>query len=173
LADINCKVHVYDARAELLSDTYPSNVTTHDLHAPELCVESANAQSYFLIMTHDHALDQQLCEAVLSRGDALYCGVIGSRTKGIKFRQRLLKKGFSQDEYTKLTCPMGLADLDTKKPMEIAVSVMAELLMLRNTLHQQKQHTKACNKQYKPHNQTHSRDRNATVIHIEDREKEA
>ncbi len=64
-------------------------------------------------------------------GASAYCGVIGSRTKGLKFRQRLLNKGFSQDELKQLTCPMGLADLKTKKPMEIAVSVMAECLVLR------------------------------------------
>ena len=132
LADIDCKVNLFDSRTEMLQQNYSKNIQTHHLTEPEIAVENCNTSSYFLVMTHDHALDQQLCEAILARGDSVYCGVIGSRTKSIKFRQRLLKKGFSQDEFSQLTCPMGLSDLKTKKPMEIAVSVVAELLMLRD-----------------------------------------
>ena len=136
LADIDCTVNLFDSRAELLNQTYPKNVKTHHLTEPEIAIETCLANSYFLVMTHDHALDQQLCEAILARGDSVYCGVIGSRTKSIKFRQRLLKKGFSRDEFTQLTCPMGLSELKTKKPMEIAISVIAELLILRDKLQQ-------------------------------------
>ena len=136
LADIDCTVNLFDSRAELLNQTYPKNVKTHHLTEPEIAIETCLANSYFLVMTHDHALDHQLCEAILARGDSVYCGVIGSRTKSIKFRQRLLKKGFSRDEFTQLTCPMGLRDLKTKKPMEIAISVIAELLILRDKLQQ-------------------------------------
>ena len=136
LADIDCTVNLFDSRAELLDQTYPKNIKTHHLTEPEIAIEACLTNSYFLVMTHDHALDQQLCEAILARGDSAYCGVIGSRTKSIKFRQRLLKKGFSSDEFAQLTCPMGLSDLKTKKPMEIAISVIAELLILRDKLQQ-------------------------------------
>jgi xanthine dehydrogenase accessory factor len=136
LAEIDCKVNLFDSRPELLSDIHSRNIQTIHLEQPELAIESCTANSYFLVMTHDHALDQQLCEAILARGDSVYCGVIGSRTKGLKFRQRLLKKGFTQDELQQLTCPMGLTDLKAKKPMEIAVSVMVECLVLREK-HQQ------------------------------------
>jgi len=132
LADIDCKVNLFDSRAEMLQQSYSKNIQTHHLTEPEIAIENCDVSSYFLVMTHDHALDQQLCEAILARGDFVYCGVIGSRTKSIKFRQRLLKKGFSQDEFAQLTCPMGLSDLKTKKPMEIAISVVAELLILRD-----------------------------------------
>lgn len=133
LADIDCNVHLFDSRNELLLHKYPENVKTHRLNQPEISVEDCAVNSYFLVMTHDHALDQQLCEAILARGDASYCGVIGSRTKGIKFRQRLHKKGFSLAELSSLTCPMGLTEVKTKKPMEIAISITAELLILRDS----------------------------------------
>jgi len=134
LTDIDCMVNLFDSREDLLQAyDYPSNIRTHLLTAPEISVEACIPTSYFLIMTHDHALDQQLCEAVLSRADAVYCGVIGSRSKGIKFTQRLLKKGFSQDEVNQLTCPMGLNNLNTKIPMEIAISIAAELIIIRDS----------------------------------------
>ena len=145
LGDIDCTVNLFDSRDEFLQKEYPKNTHIHHLIEPEIAIESCQAKSYFLVMTHDHALDQQLCEAILARGDSAYCGVIGSRTKSIKFRQRLLKKGFSQEEFAQLTCPMGLSDLKTKKPMEIAVSVLAELLILREKLKQRKQQTNQIN----------------------------
>lgn len=132
LCDIDCKVNWFDSRPELFTKNTAENITTHSLNQPELAVESCGVGCYFLVMTHDHALDQQLCESIIARGDSAYCGVIGSRTKGIKFRQRLRKKGFTPQELKQLTCPMGLNDFDTKQPMEIAVSVLAELLILRN-----------------------------------------
>lgn len=155
LADIECKVNLYDSRAELLQKPYPKSFTTHQLSKPEIAVEACPAESYFLVMTHDHALDQQLCEAILSRTDTLYCGVIGSNTKGIKFRQRLKRKGFSKEECSKLTCPMGLGDLETKKPMEIAVSIVSELLILREQSKKSKQNIKT---------------RDADIIHLETRD---
>ena len=131
LAEVDCRVNLFDSRQDLLDLVNAENIQKKLLDKPELAVESCAKQSYYLVMTHDHALDQQLCEAILSRNDSLYCGLIGSRTKALKFRQRLLKKDFSQDEIKHLSCPTGLQKLKTKHPMEIAVSIVADLLLLR------------------------------------------
>ena len=133
LADIECRVKLFDSREEFVSGEFSRNIQAIHLTEPELAVESCEVNSYFLVMTHDHALDQQLIEAILARGDSLYCGLIGSRTKGLKFRQRMMKKGYSQEELKGLTCPTGLEQLKTKKPMEIAVSIVAELLILKES----------------------------------------
>ena len=156
LEDIECKVNLYDSREEFLQQSYPKHIKTHLLSEPEMAIEACSADSYFLVMTHDHALDQQLCEAILSRGDSIYCGVIGSRTKGIKFKQRLKKKGFSPEECSKLTCPMGVTDLSTKKPMEIAVSIVTELLILRD--------------KHNASTQDADDKENAKIIHLENRD---
>jgi len=132
LEEVDCQVSWFDSRLELFPEKCASHIQTHPMTQPELAVESCKPNSYFLVMTHDHALDQQLCEAILSRGDSRYCGLIGSATKGLKFRQRLMKKGYVQQELEQLTCPVGLSSLKSKKPMEIAVSISAELLQLRD-----------------------------------------
>ncbi len=137
LEDIDCQVKWFDSRQELFpersdKDSPSPNIQKKIMTQPELAVESCQTNSYFLVMTHDHALDQQLCESIISRGDSLYCGLIGSTTKGLKFRQRLLKKNYKQQEIDILTCPAGLSSLKSKKPMEIAVSIILELLKLRD-----------------------------------------
>lgn len=134
LEEIDCQVTWFDSRAEQFRDVVNSNVTTVILEKPELAVESCPKNSYFLVMTHDHGLDQTLCEAILARGDSRYCGLIGSSTKGLKFRQRLLKKGYTKQELEQLTCPVGLSELKSKIPMEIAVSISADILLLNEKL---------------------------------------
>ncbi len=132
LEEVDCQVSWFDSRPELFPETVASHIQTSIMTQPEIAVESCKPNSYFLVMTHDHALDQQLCETILSRGDSQYCGLIGSATKGMKFRQRLLKKNYKQQELEALTCPVGLSSLKSKKPMEIAISISAELLQLRD-----------------------------------------
>ena len=139
LEEVDCQVTWFDSRPELFPKIASSHIQKQTMTQPELAVESCKPDSYFLVMTHDHALDQQLCEAVLSRDDSRYCGLIGSATKGLKFRQRLIKKGYKQQELETLTCPVGLKHLKSKKPMEIAVSISAELLQLRDKQVQQVQ----------------------------------
>jgi len=131
LGDIDCRVKWFDSRPEIFPEKSTSNIEQSVMSQPEIAVDSCLKNSYFLVMTHDHALDQQLCEAILSRKDSCYCGLIGSATKGLKFRQRLLKKNFTQEELKSLTCPAGLTALKSKKPAEIAVSLVAELLQLQ------------------------------------------
>ena len=132
LEEVDCQVIWFDSRDEILPEIKAPNIQTHLMDKPELSVEICPKNSYYLVMTHDHALDQQLCEAIISRADSRYCGLIGSSTKGLKFRQRLLAKNFSQQEISLLSCPTGLAELKSKKPMEIAVSISAELLQRRD-----------------------------------------
>jgi len=144
LEEVECQVSWFDSRPELFSEECALHIRKQVMSQPELAVESCKVNSYFLVMTHDHALDQQLCESIISRGDSVYCGLIGSATKGLKFRQRLLKKNYTQQELNILTCPVGLSILKSKKPMEIAVSISAELIFLRNKESQNSQSNVTC-----------------------------
>ena len=72
-------------------------------------------------MTHSHELDQQYVEAILSRKDTAFLGLIGSESKAAKFRNRLKRKGFSDSELDRIACPVGLTDTPGKKPAEVAM----------------------------------------------------
>ncbi len=143
LEEVDCQVSWFDSRLELFPEKCASHIQTHTMAQPEIAVESCKPNSYFLVMTHDHALDQELCEAILSRGDSQYCGLIGSATKGLKFRQRLMGKNYTEQELGGLICPVGLSSLKSKKPMEIAVSISAKLLLCRDQSMEQSQNNDA------------------------------
>jgi len=128
LQQLPCRTHWLDSRAELFPDEIPDNcqkIISTDLVAS---VEELPADSYILIMTHNHQLDQQLCEAILKRGQYSFIGLIGSATKWKKFKLRLARKGFSQQQINDICCPIGIPGIKGKLPMEIAVSVSAQFI---------------------------------------------
>jgi len=96
-----------------------------------------------LVMTHDHALDRDLCEALLrvperteNPSDVLaYVGLIGSRSKVAATHQRLRRRGLDPALLERLTAPIGLRVdgelLGGHLPGEIAISVAAQLLALQ------------------------------------------
>lgn len=132
LGDIECAITWVDARAELLPENALPRLRVCRGDVPEQQVDEAPPGSFFLVMTHSHALDYRLCERILARGDFAYLGLIGSATKRRRLEQRLLRKGMSRARIARLTCPIGVAGIHGKHPAEIAVAVAAEILQVRD-----------------------------------------
>jgi xanthine dehydrogenase accessory factor len=131
LGTLPCRVTWVDGRAEEFPAELPGNVRTRLTDAPLAEVGSAAPGSFFLVMTHSHALDFELVEAILRRGDFAYCGMIGSGTKRRTFEAGLAKRGLGPDALARFTCPIGIPGIKAKEPGAIAVAVAAELLQLR------------------------------------------
>ena len=81
------------------------------------------------VITHSHALDFELCAAVLERGDFGYLGLIGSATKRAKFERGFRELGIPQDRIAAMACPIGGTALRDKRPAVIAALAAAELLV--------------------------------------------
>jgi xanthine dehydrogenase accessory factor len=92
-----------------------------------------DARSCVIALTHDPKLDDlALMEAL--RTPAFYVGAIGSRRNNASRRERMaLHFGLTADELRRLRGPIGLY-IASKTPPEIAVSVMAEVLAVKNGL---------------------------------------
>ena len=88
------------------------------------------ADSFYLVMTHSHALDFDICDRILRRNDARYCGLIGSLSKRRRFEKRYRKQGMSQALLDNRVCPIGVDGITGKKPADIAVATAAEILKL-------------------------------------------
>ena len=95
---------------------------------PEALVGEAPAGGSFLVMTHSHALDQRLTEAIMARADAGWFGLIGSQTKRKQFEHRLRARGVAADRIDAMVCPIGMPGITNKAPAVIAVAVCAQLL---------------------------------------------
>jgi xanthine dehydrogenase accessory factor len=79
-------------------------------------------------MTHDHALDYALCQRILERNDFAWLGLIGSKSKGARFRSRLARDGIAAESIARLVSPIGVEGVNNKWPAAIAVAVAAQLL---------------------------------------------
>jgi xanthine dehydrogenase accessory factor len=131
LGVVPCRVTWVDGRAHEFPGESPANVRVVVSDAAVGEAERAPAGSYFLVMTHSHALDFELVETILGRGDFAYCGMIGSATKRRTFENGLAKRGVAPGALARFTCPIGIAGIQGKEPGTIAVAVAAELLEVR------------------------------------------
>jgi xanthine dehydrogenase accessory factor len=128
LAELPFEITWIDARAELFPDDLPDNVRLRYSDSPIDEVSTAPIDARHLVMTHDHALDYAICHAILARNDFHWLGLIGSKSKGARFRSRLLRDGIAPERIRRLVCPIGVAGVASKWPAAIAIGVAAQLL---------------------------------------------
>jgi xanthine dehydrogenase accessory factor len=88
--------------------------------------------SAVVALTHDPKLDDMaLLEALKS--PAFYVGALGSRANTAKRKERLAMFDLSAAEIARLHGPIGL-DIGSRTPGEIAVSILAEIIAVRNAV---------------------------------------
>jgi xanthine dehydrogenase accessory factor len=134
LETIHCRVSWIDAR----DSEFPR--APNAPHIQRVCVEPVEAEvasappdACYLVLTHSHALDLAITEAILKRGDFTYLGLIGSKTKRARFVHRFEARGIAPDVVSRLTCPIGMPGIAGKEPEVIALAVVAQLLALTSS----------------------------------------
>jgi len=134
LAGIDCRVQWIDEREAEFAQ-FARDGAAWPAHIEVLCVDAAEAEvahappgAHVLVMTHEHALDLRITEAVLKRNDFAWCGLIGSKTKRARFVHRFEERRVPQAAIDRLTCPIGLPGITGKEPEVLAVAIVAQLL---------------------------------------------
>lgn len=131
LAGLPCHVRWIDERErEFPPETLPPHIQTLCVEPVQAEVATAPPGAYYLVLTHSHALDLALCEAILARGDFGWFGLIGSRTKRARFEHRLRDRGFDATLIERIACPIGLPGIAGKEPELIALAVVAQMLQV-------------------------------------------
>jgi xanthine dehydrogenase accessory factor len=125
-------VRVFDQRAEMATkDRFPE---AGELIVDDLTVASQKIEpvedSYAVIVTAGHDTDYAVLKNVLKK-PFYYIGVICSRRKKKILLEKLAQEGFSEEIITKIHTPIGL-DIGSETPEEIAVSIVAELIKVKN-----------------------------------------
>lgn len=90
---------------------------------------AADKHSVIITLTHDPRIDDMALMEALGT-DAWYVGALGSQRTTDKRIARLRELEVPEDRIARLHAPVGL-DIGSKTPIEIAVSIMAELTALR------------------------------------------
>ena len=98
---------------------------------PEQAVAGLPAGAFVLCMTQGHATDLPIVRQLLAAGRFAFIGVIGSEPKARTLRGALLKEGFGPAAVEAIRCPVGLP-IGSNAPAEIAVSIAAQLLQVRD-----------------------------------------
>ncbi len=93
---------------------------------PELPI---NPNTFIIVATRGHRYDN-VALAAAARTPASYVGLLGSKRKVILIYEDLLKMGISRERLEEIRAPIGL-DIHARTPEEIAVSIIAEILMFR------------------------------------------
>ena len=123
---------VVDDRSELVSEKrFPTakRIVADDIPSA-LQNQSLSENCFITIATRSHDFDRLALAAVVDSG-AAYVGMIGSTSKIKGTFSYLLDQGVSRENISKIYAPMGL-NIASIKPKEIAMSIMSEILMVKN-----------------------------------------
>ena len=95
----------------------------------ELAIDNRTA---VVTLTHDPKLDDSALNAAL-KSKAFYIGSLGSKKTHKARVERLKIANFTKDEINRIHGPIGLA-IGAKSPQEIAISIISEIITIRNKL---------------------------------------
>lgn len=88
------------------------------------------SETYYIVVTRGHQADFVCAEQICKR-KYTYFGMIGSRVKVAKTRERLLQAGVSQAQIDTIYAPIGLK-IGAVTPEEIAVCIAAEVIQVKH-----------------------------------------
>lgn len=135
LATIDCSVDWIVTREEHHSrpawdanSRLPERVRALVCDAVESRVADALAGTYYLVLAHGRELELRLAETILRRGDFGYFGLVGTRTKRMRYARRLEQCGIPPDRLERMACPAGIDGISGRQPESLAVAVVAQLL---------------------------------------------
>ncbi len=88
--------------------------------------------TFIVIVTRGHSYDAEALRPCIGT-DAGYVGMIGSRAKVAKMHSDFVAKGWAtEDQWKRISTPIGL-EINSKTIQEIAVSIAAQLIMVKNS----------------------------------------
>jgi xanthine dehydrogenase accessory factor len=129
---LNFRVAVSDDRPEFCNvETIPDADAFYPCPMEELPARlKIDARTFLVLTTRGSSVDVAGLPPLLE-SPAAYIGVIGSRRRWATTVKELAARGISEGRIARVHSPMGL-ELHAETPEEIAVSIMAEILMVRD-----------------------------------------
>ena len=126
------RVVISDDREAFCNPTYLPGMDGYIVCKPGQITEhtTVNARAYVAAVTRGLPVDMDLIPALLAT-DAAYIGLIGSRRRwAITAKQLQEERGLTDAQIGRVYAPIGL-ELNAETPQEIAVSILAQIIMVR------------------------------------------
>jgi len=125
-------LHWIDSRDEIFPTDTPPHIRCEHSDPVQAAVADIAPGSAVLIMSFSHAEDLEILAQCLQRArkqnDLPWIGLIGSKSKWATFRHRLEARGYTEEDFARVTSPIGVPGIAGKQPEVIAVAVAAQLL---------------------------------------------
>ena len=128
-------VFLIDDRKQYIDMFDLENVNKMNLeHSSALQALPFDENTFIVILTYDHQIDRDILAFCIKKPFA-YLGMIGSQRK-INVTEKMFKDGQigSIEELEKVHMPIGI-DINAETPEEIAVSIISELIKVKNEVH--------------------------------------
>jgi xanthine dehydrogenase accessory factor len=126
-----------DTNVNRFPDLIPENVTQLIAQNPAQAAIHAPHDAKHFILTYSHALDLELCHAILGHSFKSV-GLIGSKTKHVRFTTKLQALGHTHTQISRIICPIGDPSLG-KEPKAIALGITSTLIRERTKVTAQKE----------------------------------
>ena len=95
-----------------------------------IAAQAVSPGAFFVICGHSHTQDGEALHAALGK-DAAYVGMLGSRRKIAALFERLRSLGVPQAQLDTVCTPIGF-DLGGETPEELAIAILAQILLVKN-----------------------------------------
>jgi xanthine dehydrogenase accessory factor len=130
--DLDFNITLIDQRYDAFEDfILPGCTCIKEHHATAIEQFPFDENTFVVILTYNHEYDREIL-ALTSKKPHAYIGMIGSQRKVEIARKNMLAGDFmNQEELTKIDMPIGL-DISAITPQEIAISILARLIAVRN-----------------------------------------
>lgn len=132
LSLLNFKVILIDNRSNLPTQEYDQFISKKIITNYKKVANfvPSTLHDYIVIMSFSSALDTLILSQLIDK-EARYIGMMASKVKVDRIRTTLLSKGHRLEAFERVHTPIGLP-IKCKTPAEIAVSVAAQMIKVRN-----------------------------------------
>lgn len=130
-AALEFRIYIVDDRPEFANkERFPEaeGIVVAD-YSKGLEKVAVNPNTYIVVATRGHRFDDMALMAAI-RTQARYIGLLGSKRKALAIYKNLLKENIPQERIEEVHAPIGL-NIGAHTPEELAVSIMAEIIMIR------------------------------------------
>ncbi|MEP1093767.1 MAG: XdhC family protein [Cyclobacteriaceae bacterium] len=131
--ELSFEIMIYDDRKNL--NTVEENKWAHTIHVTDYSqigdLIPGGTEHFVVLMSFGYQTDKIILSNLIER-DFQYLGMMGSREKVKKLFEEMEQEGISKEQLKRVHAPIGIP-ISSKTPEEIAVSILAQIIQVKNT----------------------------------------